>query len=190
LSARHEQGLRRNNRAENSHQPARRLERKNATIQIAWISRAIPVRSRRPTPSTSSAISRPATRSASSGAKLSGRSEPRRQHEAEPRLLNLLRKFRFVRQRPRHTFVLLRILIHSFRPSFGAREFAMAYLAGDAHAKVNESIDLRGKRLRSRVYLPAHQPGLAEIRTGAKHGTAAAASVPNVCRCVRRGARI
>jgi len=38
----------------------------------------------------------------------------------------------------------------------------MAYLASDAYAKVDESIHLRGKRLRSRVYLPAHQPGLAE----------------------------
>ena len=38
----------------------------------------------------------------------------------------------------------------------------MADLAGDSYAKVNESIRLRGKRLRSRVYLPAHQPGLAE----------------------------
>jgi NADH:flavin oxidoreductase / NADH oxidase family len=38
----------------------------------------------------------------------------------------------------------------------------MAYLAGDPYAKVNESIQIRSKRLRSRVYLPAHQPGLAE----------------------------
>jgi 2,4-dienoyl-CoA reductase-like NADH-dependent reductase (Old Yellow Enzyme family) len=38
----------------------------------------------------------------------------------------------------------------------------MAYLAGDAYAKVDESIRIRGKQLRSRVYLPAHQPGLAE----------------------------
>jgi hypothetical protein len=38
----------------------------------------------------------------------------------------------------------------------------MAYLGGDPYAKVNESIQLRGKRLRSRVYLPAHHPGLAE----------------------------
>ena len=38
----------------------------------------------------------------------------------------------------------------------------MASLASDRHAKVDESIRLRGKRLRSRVYLPAHQPGLAD----------------------------
>ena len=37
----------------------------------------------------------------------------------------------------------------------------MASLASNSYAKVDESIRLRGKRLRSRVYLPAHQPGLA-----------------------------
>ena len=38
----------------------------------------------------------------------------------------------------------------------------MASLAGNSYAKVDESIRLRGKLLRSRVYLPAHQPGLAD----------------------------
>jgi 2,4-dienoyl-CoA reductase-like NADH-dependent reductase (Old Yellow Enzyme family) len=38
----------------------------------------------------------------------------------------------------------------------------MASLASASSAKVDESIRLRGKRLRSRVYLPAHQPGLAD----------------------------
>ena len=38
----------------------------------------------------------------------------------------------------------------------------MDYLASDAYTKVNESVEIRSKRLRSRVYLPAHQPGLAE----------------------------
>ena len=38
----------------------------------------------------------------------------------------------------------------------------MAGFAGDAYARVDEPMPLRGKRLRSRVYLPAHQPGLAE----------------------------
>ena len=38
----------------------------------------------------------------------------------------------------------------------------MASLASNSYAKVDESIRLRGKRLRSRVYLPAHQPGLAD----------------------------
>src|SRR5271157_4726262 len=47
LSARHEQGLRRNNRAENSHQPTRRRERKMQRFQIARISPTILVCSRR-----------------------------------------------------------------------------------------------------------------------------------------------
>jgi dimethylglycine catabolism A len=38
----------------------------------------------------------------------------------------------------------------------------MATLAIDPNAKVEEPIHIRGKRLRSRVYLPAHQPGLAD----------------------------
>jgi dimethylglycine catabolism A len=38
----------------------------------------------------------------------------------------------------------------------------MATLANDSYAKVDEEVRLRGKRLRSRVYLPAHQPGLAD----------------------------
>jgi transposase-like protein len=42
LAARHEQGLRRNNRAENSHQPVRRRERKPQRFGAA-----LPVRSRR-----------------------------------------------------------------------------------------------------------------------------------------------
>ena len=47
LSARQEQGLRKNNRAENSHQPTRRRERKMQRFKIARISPALPVRSRR-----------------------------------------------------------------------------------------------------------------------------------------------
>ena len=38
----------------------------------------------------------------------------------------------------------------------------MASLAGNAYARVDEEVRLRGKRLRSRLYLPAHQPGLAD----------------------------
>ncbi|MBV9287187.1 MAG: hypothetical protein JO288_05090, partial [Hyphomicrobiales bacterium] len=38
----------------------------------------------------------------------------------------------------------------------------MASLAEDSYARVDEPIRLRGKRLRSRIYLPAHQPGLAD----------------------------
>ena len=59
-------------------------------------------------------------------------------------------------------FVLLHILIESFVPGIATREFPMASLASNSYAKVDESIRLRGKRLRSRVYLPAHQPGLAD----------------------------
>ena len=47
LSARHEQGLRKNNRAENSHQPVRRRERKMQRLQIARISATLLVCSRR-----------------------------------------------------------------------------------------------------------------------------------------------
>jgi 2,4-dienoyl-CoA reductase-like NADH-dependent reductase (Old Yellow Enzyme family) len=38
----------------------------------------------------------------------------------------------------------------------------MASLASNAYAKVDEPIRVRGKRRRSRVYLPADQPGLAD----------------------------
>src|ERR1700677_1738542 len=82
LSARHDQGLRSNNRAENSH---RRRERKMQRFQIARIRPAFLVHSRRPpnTRSTSSAISPPAARFASSETKRSGRGEPppRPEHE-------------------------------------------------------------------------------------------------------------
>src|SRR5208282_1710500 len=47
LSARHEQGLRKNNRAENSHQPVRRRERKMQRFKIARISPTLLVCSRR-----------------------------------------------------------------------------------------------------------------------------------------------
>jgi transposase-like protein len=47
LSARHEQGVRKNNRAENSHLPVRRRERKMQRIQVARISATAPIRSRR-----------------------------------------------------------------------------------------------------------------------------------------------
>jgi putative transposase len=53
LSARHEQGLRKNNRAENSHQPTRRRERKMQRFK----SPALPVRSRR----RSQQVQRPAS---------------------------------------------------------------------------------------------------------------------------------
>jgi hypothetical protein len=47
LSARHDQGLRANNRVENSHQPTRRRESQDAAFQIARISPTLLVRSRR-----------------------------------------------------------------------------------------------------------------------------------------------
>jgi transposase-like protein len=77
LSARHEQGLRKNNRAENSHQPTRRRERKMQRFK----SPDQPNNSCLFTPpfttrSTSSAISLPAARFASQEAKRSGRGEP------------------------------------------------------------------------------------------------------------------
>ena len=77
LSARHEQGLRKNNRAENSHQPTRRRERKmqrfksSGSAQLA----SCPFMPPSKTLSMSSAISHPAAPSASSEEKLSGRGE-------------------------------------------------------------------------------------------------------------------
>ncbi len=68
-SARHEQGLRKNNRAENSHQPTRRRERKmQPSNRRDQPSASCPFTPPSKTPSTSSAISSPAARSASSEA--------------------------------------------------------------------------------------------------------------------------
>ena len=47
LSAWHEQSLRKNNRAENSHQPTRRRERKMQQFKISRISPTVPVHPRR-----------------------------------------------------------------------------------------------------------------------------------------------
>jgi DDE domain len=47
LSARHEQGMRKNNRAENSHQPTRGRERKMQRFKSPGSAQTIPVRSRR-----------------------------------------------------------------------------------------------------------------------------------------------
>jgi transposase-like protein len=63
LSCRHEQGLRRNNRAENSHQPVRRRERKQQGQPNAF-SRCM---LRSTTPSTFNTTSSPAARSGPSG---------------------------------------------------------------------------------------------------------------------------
>jgi hypothetical protein len=91
LSARHEQGLRKNNRAENSHQPTRRRERKMQRSKSPGSSPALLVRSRRrsqhvqrPTPSHfPPPASRPKRRSVPDvasrhrGLKFSGPSKPR-----------------------------------------------------------------------------------------------------------------
>jgi putative transposase len=74
LSARHEQGLRANNRAENSHQPTRRRER-NASNRPDQPSASCLFTPPSKTLSTFSAISHPAARSASSETKRSGRGE-------------------------------------------------------------------------------------------------------------------
>jgi putative transposase len=63
LSARHEQGLRKNNRAENSHQPTRRRERKMQRFKSPGSAqRFLSIQPLPTTPSTSSAISHPAPR--------------------------------------------------------------------------------------------------------------------------------
>ena len=84
LSARHEQGLRKNNRAENSHQPTRRRERKMQRFKSPGSAqRFLSVHAAVFNTFTSSAISHPAARSAFSETKRSGRGKPRRQHEPE-----------------------------------------------------------------------------------------------------------
>ena len=66
LSARHEQGLRKNNRAENSHQPIRRRERKMQRFKSPdQPSTFCPFTPPSKTRLTSNAISHPAARSAS-----------------------------------------------------------------------------------------------------------------------------
>ena len=78
LSARHEQGLRRNNRAENSHQPTRRRERKMQRFKSPGSAQRLL--------SVHAAVHNtfsPATRSASSETKLSRRGGPPPQPEDE-----------------------------------------------------------------------------------------------------------
>jgi putative transposase len=72
LSARHHQGLRANNRAENSHQPTRRRERKMQRFRSPGSAqRFLSIHAAVQTPSTSSAISHLAARSAFSETKRS-----------------------------------------------------------------------------------------------------------------------
>jgi transposase-like protein len=84
LSARHDQGLRANNRAENSHQPTRRRERKMQRFKSPGSAqRFLSIHAAIQTPSTSSAISPPAARSVSSEKTLSRRGELLPQPEPE-----------------------------------------------------------------------------------------------------------
>jgi putative transposase len=77
LCARHEQGLRKNNRAENSHLPVRRRERKMQRFKSPQHNDSYPFTPPSKTLSTFNAISHPAARSASSARKPFGRGEPR-----------------------------------------------------------------------------------------------------------------
>jgi transposase-like protein len=82
LSARHDQGLRANNRAENSHQPTRRRERKMQRFKSPRSAHAsCPFTPPSKTLSTSSAISHLAARSASCETTPFGRGEPLPRHE-------------------------------------------------------------------------------------------------------------
>ena len=73
LSARHHQGLRANNRAENSHQPVRRRDRKMQRFKSPdQLNSSCPFTPPSTTRSTSSAISLPAARFASSETKRAG----------------------------------------------------------------------------------------------------------------------
>ena len=77
LSARHEQGLRKNNRAENLHQPTRRRERKMQRFKSPGSAqRFLSIHAAVQNTFTSSAISPPAARSGSSEKKHSRRGEP------------------------------------------------------------------------------------------------------------------
>jgi putative transposase len=77
LSARHDQGLRMNNRAENSHQPTRRRERKMQRFKSPGSAqRFLSIHAAAQILSTSNVISPPAARSVSSETKRSERGEP------------------------------------------------------------------------------------------------------------------
>jgi hypothetical protein len=82
LTAPHEQGLRKNNRAENSHLPVRRRERKMQRFKSPGSAQRF-LSLHAAVQNTFSVISHPAARSASSEKKLSGRGELRQPHELE-----------------------------------------------------------------------------------------------------------
>jgi putative transposase len=85
LSARHEQGLRKNNRAENSYLPVRRRERCNGSDRPDQSNASSPFTPPSATLSTCNATLPLATRCASSGTKRSGRGGPLPRRELEPR---------------------------------------------------------------------------------------------------------
>ena len=96
LSARHEQGLRKNNRAENSHPPVRRRERKMQSFRSPGSAqRFLSFPAAVQNTSTSSVISPPVARFASSEKSLSGRGELRRPHELELGRANFRSQFKF-----------------------------------------------------------------------------------------------
>jgi hypothetical protein len=84
LTAHHVQGLRKNNRMVNSHQPVRRRERKMQRFKSQdQPSASSPLAPQSTTLSMSSAISHPAPRSESSETKRSRHGEPRPQPESQ-----------------------------------------------------------------------------------------------------------
>jgi putative transposase len=86
LSCHHEQGLRQNNRAENSHQVVRRRERKIQRFKSPASAQRFLSMHAAVHPSISSAISSPGRRSASSGQKRQRNGAPRpSRHEIQPR---------------------------------------------------------------------------------------------------------
>jgi transposase-like protein len=92
LSARHEQGLRKNNRAENSHLPLHRRERKMQRFKSPdQRNGSCPFTPSSKIPSTSNAISFPATHSALSEAKRFRIGGRRARPEHEPSLPTLVR---------------------------------------------------------------------------------------------------
>ena len=91
LSARHEQGLRKNNRAENSHLPLHRRERKMQRFKSPdQRNGSFPFTPSSKIPSTSNAISFPATHSALSEAKRFRIGGRRARPEHEPSLPTLV----------------------------------------------------------------------------------------------------
>jgi hypothetical protein len=112
LSARHEQGLRRNNRAENSHLPVRRRERKMQRFKSPGSAqRFLSSMPRSRTHSTSNAIAFPATRSALSEAKRFRIGGRQLRPEQERALRLLVRSAPSSRDNPVRTYAQLRCYV-------------------------------------------------------------------------------